>query len=41
MPLAYLSTRLSYTIFVVVALMYFLPDPHMRRAGPADAADPS
>jgi len=39
MPLAYWSTRLSYAIFVAVALMYFLPEPGIRRAGPADAGD--
>ena len=26
MPLAYVSTKISYAIFVAVALMYFLPD---------------
>ena len=38
-PLAYWSTRLSYAIFVAVALMYFLPETGMRRAGPVDGGD--
>jgi hypothetical protein len=35
MPLAYWSPKLSYAIFVAVALMYFLPETSAGRAGPA------
>ena len=38
MPLAYWSPKLSYAIFVAVALMYFVPETGIERAMRADRA---
>ena len=39
-PLAYVNTWISIAIYVLVAVMWFIPDPRIEQAPPSTPADP-